>query len=431
MCHFCLGQEGPLSLGSACGQTSPLCVTSLPFVMRCALKMGEFESNSGSAHSWHWWLGRLNFFERIIQRFSWDFLLANCIYRPPFSPPSPDPEDSLTSISSMRSMDAPPSSLELPSDDDELNQTSPGVDRGQMRDSLTVSSLNVARESPRGSPKEYLLAPLPTFPHPTPRTIPSYHPTTENNLLAQAWYFAAKATHVPHNKVGKVARRVIIRIAKVLRNEPFSLEIVHDVVSRCHRTQAEGLLDRVLAAREKPGPNTHTDTSQSQVVQKQKEPSPVRGKGRVDGTGKKDSRTSPQPYTPFPETKRKQRDAKESSPHVGVASSGVGGASDGRRLSEYGSDDSYRSAVSDLSGDEKEDRGDKRKYMPGSEVQSSSGTSSDSKSDDRQSTKESASGGNTDAPELPRWVRTHTLAMQDNFCCPTCKYHVFVPFTLP
>lgn len=409
VCHFCLGQEGPLSLGSACGQTSPLCVSSLPFVMRCALKREDFGSDPGNAHSWHWWLGRLNFFERIIQRFSWDFLLENCIYRPPFSPPSPDPEDSLTSVSSMRSMEAPPSSLEFPSDDDEP-QTTTKEDREPTRDSLTVSTSNVARRSPRGSPKEYLLAPPPFPHHSTSRAVPLFHPSTENNLLAQVWYFAAHATHVPHNKVGKVARRVIIRIAKVLRNEPFSLEIVHDVVSKCHRTQAEGLLDRVLAAREKPVSSTNTDTTQSQDVQrreKAKEPSAARGKEEVEAVGKKDLRSSPQPYTPFPETKRKQRETKQGSPHVGVASEGEGGVSDSRRLSEYGSDDSYRSAVSDLSGEEKEDRGDSdkrevRREVPGSEVQSSSGTSTDSKFDDRQA-KDSTSGGNgDDVTQLPR-----------------------------
>ena len=74
----------------------------------------------------------------------------------------------------------------------------------------------------------------------------------ENNLLMQVWYFAAKATHMPHRKLGKVAQKVIIKIAKGLQDDPASLEIVHDVVSKCHRTQAEGLLDRVLHAREKP-----------------------------------------------------------------------------------------------------------------------------------------------------------------------------------
>ena len=82
---------------------------------------------------------------------------------------------------------------------------------------------------------------------------PSPLPTAvESNLLMQVWYFAAKATHIPHRKLGKLAQKVIIKIAKGLQDDPVSLEIVHDVVSKCHRTQAEGLLDKVLNAREKP-----------------------------------------------------------------------------------------------------------------------------------------------------------------------------------
>ncbi len=73
----------------------------------------------------------------------------------------------------------------------------------------------------------------------------------KNNLLMQCWYFAAKATRVSHNKVAKIARKVIIHIAKILRDDPSSLEIVHDVISKCHRTSAEGLLDKVLHVREK------------------------------------------------------------------------------------------------------------------------------------------------------------------------------------
>lgn len=74
----------------------------------------------------------------------------------------------------------------------------------------------------------------------------------EKNLLMQIGYFAARATHIPHRKLGKLARRVIIKVSKVLRDDPSSLEVVHDMVARCHRAQAEGLLDRVLQARETP-----------------------------------------------------------------------------------------------------------------------------------------------------------------------------------
>ena len=92
-----------------------------------------------------------------------------------------------------------------------------------------------------------------------------YKSLVENNLLMQMWYFSASATHISRPKIAKVARRVIVRISKLLRDDPTSLEIVHDVVSRCHRTAAEGLLDRVLQAREVP-----------------LEPSPLRNKNRTE-----------------------------------------------------------------------------------------------------------------------------------------------------
>ena len=388
VCHFCLGQEGPLSLGSACGKTSPFCVSSLPFIIKCALKCEERSSDSSLAQSWHWWLGRLNFIERIIQRFSWDFLLANCVYHPPFAPPSPDLEDSLTSMSLRSAGDLQPSSLEFPSEDEGEegdNQDRPirlGDDRDQSRkkDSPVTSSVTSGN---------HLLPPPPQFPArtlPTPsQSSPAPHPATESNLLAQAWYFAAKATHVPHNKVGKVARRVIIRIAKVLRSEEFFLEIVHDVISRCHRTQAEGLLDRVLIAREKP---TNEITHQPHGEPKKKKAG-VRQKG--EDRSEKEG-TSSQTYTPFPETVKRKTDVPTSVDEGGtqrkvrgVSPRDVDSAAERRRLSEYGSDDSYRSAVSDLSGEERggdsEKRERKQEEERRAEGQSSSGGSSDSKSD--------------------------------------------------
>lgn len=373
--------------------------------MKCALKREERGSESGHAHSWHWWLGRLNFFEQIIQRFSWDFLLANCIYRPPFSPPSPDMEDSLTSMSSMRSVEAPPSSLEFPSDEetDCAQQANTGEEREVPRDTLVQSNATC------GPPREYLLPPAPTFPrNPPPRSSPAYHPSTEGNLLAQVWYFAAQATHIPHNKVGKLARRVIIRIAKVLRNEAFSLEIVRDVVSRCHRTQAEGLLDRVVTAREKPTSGSREGSTQSQSAEKKKK----RGSEQAASRGKEEEKisaqTSTQSYSPFPNVVMgKKREVKETSPHAGVASAKEGiVAVESRRLSGYGSDDSYRSAVSDLSGEEREEKRDSEKgggRGEGQGAQSSSGASSDGKSEERQS-KSSASGNSADTVKLPRWV---------------------------
>ena len=408
MCHLCLGQEGPLSLGSGCGQTSPHCASSLPFVMKCALKREEQSSESGHTHSWHWWLGRLNFLERIIQRFSWDFLLANCVYHPPFAPPSPDPEGSLNSVSSMRSVEAPLSSLEIASDDetDREQKSYDGEQREASRDSLGLPLSNATHGAHVA--KHTLAPPPPTFPHiASPRAIPTFHPAAENNLLAQAWYFAARATHVPHHKVGKVARRLIIRIAKVLRNESFSLEIVHDVVSRCHRTHAEGLLDRVYSAREKS--DTSSLEARSQTLgaegrEKRDEPTAKGGKARASST-----QSSPQPYTPYPKLKKKGRrhEGGLESAHSceNILSPELGGVATERRQSEAGSDDSYRSAVSDLSVEEREGEGDgRRRHEAGSEAQLSSGTSSDSKSEERQS-KSSASGGSAEnTAKLPRWV---------------------------
>ena len=263
----------------------------------------------------------------MIQRFSWDFLLANCTYRPPFSAHS-DPEDSLTSVS-VGSLEAQPLSLDIPSDEE-----------GGREDEKPVRTDNSPNKV------EYLLPPPPPFParhslSPSPHSSPPVHPAADTNLLAQAWYFAAAATHIPQNKVGKVARRVIIRIAKVLRSEPFSLEIVHDVVSRCHRTAAEGLLDRVLTAREKPAP-----TVQSQSEQ---EPKKKRAEERKEGERQT---TSSQKYAPFPEVQKRNE-----SPLPRVRNSATPDRGGGVSPGGVASDDSYRSAVSDLSGEERGGRG--------------------------------------------------------------------------
>ena len=281
----------------------------------------------------------------MVQRFSWDFLLANCSYRPPFTAPT-DLEDSLTSMS-LRSSDPQPSSLELPSDDE-------GEREGKMAEGTTAAGNS---EDPDENKSEYLLPP-PLFPAKgsaasSPNSSPPVHSAAETNLLAQASYFAAQGTHVAHHKVGKVARRVIIRLAKVLRNEPFSLEIVHEVVSRCHRTQAEGLLDRVLTAREKAADSE-------------------RPGGKKRAAERKNEARRNQKYTPFPETQaRKESPVPRATPERG------GGASPGG----VASDDSYRSAVSDLSVEEKGEREDRRP-----EGASSSGGSSDSKSGEKGAT---------------------------------------------
>ena len=370
VCHFCLGQEGPLSLGSACGKTSPFCITSLPFVIRGAL----WRENINETQTWHWWLGRLNFIERMIQRFSWDFLLANCTSRPPFVANS-DPEDSLTSMS-VESLDAAPLSLDVASDEEGGKEA---------EEPAAKSNHLVPHHSPDKA--EYLLPPPPPFPaqrslSPSPHSSPPLHPAAESNLLAQVWYFAAQATHVPHHKVGKVARRVIIRIAKVLRSEPFSLEIVHDVVSRCHRTAAEGLLDRVLTAREKP-------VMTSGSAQAEEGPKRKRG-GEKKSQGKE---RTPQNYDPFPEVQKRKESPLPPATRSSATPDRGGGVSPGG----VASDDSYRSAVSDLSGEERVGGGEGVREERRPEGASSSGTSSDSKSEE----KGGASGFTTGTMTLP------------------------------
>ena len=337
----------------------------------------------------------------MIQRFSWDFLLANCIHHPPFEPHC-DPEDSLTSMS-VGSLETQPLSLDVHSDEEGGRE---GEEQAMAGDKSPSVKVDYLLPPPSSLPARHTLSP-------SPHTSPPVHPAAENNLLAQAWYFAAQATHVPHNKVGKVARRVIIRIAKVLRSEPFSLEIVHDVVSRCHRTAAEGLLDRVLTAREKP-----TASVQSQLQEELK-------KKRVEereGEGKESQLTSTQKYAPFPEVQRRKKSPSplarsSATPDRGGGVSPVGGASGARRLSEYGSDDSYRSAVSDLSLEERGGgEGEREERRP--EGASSSGGSSDSKSGE----KGGATGISTGTMKLPKLVQyllslhTHFSVLDQSVC---------------
>ena len=242
-CNLCLGQEGPLGVGSACGsQTSSKLVSDVRFVLQSALA-NQFDAN----HSWHWWLGRLAFIDKMLSHFSWDFLLPQCQLNPQSQQAVGTSDDDSDEKGSSNS-------------DSISGPTSP-IDSVA---SLIVSSL-VAEGSGSDSQPQSFEFELPSGMEPelaevgtemrqseeakSPSPIPA---AVENNLLMQVWYFAAKATHVPHRKLGKVAQKVIIKIAKGLQDDPTSLEIVHDVVSKCHRTQAEGLLDRVLHAREKP-----------------------------------------------------------------------------------------------------------------------------------------------------------------------------------
>ena len=183
--------------------------------------------------------------DRLLSMFSNDFLLSQCVSTPSLVPSSCNsdsdsddpsiasglisPSDSITSSAAASVTQESPHtyglelempSMELETSDSKTNESEQSEEMGELSRQSSISS--------------------------------DHKSLIENNLLMQIWYFAARGSHVPNHKVGKLSRRVIIRIAKILRDDPSSLEIVHDVVSRCHRTQAEGLLDRVLQARESP-----------------------------------------------------------------------------------------------------------------------------------------------------------------------------------
>ena len=249
-CNLCLGQDGPLGVGSASGNQSSRMISDVRFILQSALA-----DQSGTNHSYHWWLGRLAFIDRMLSHFSWDFLLPQCLLNPQSQVPvggsdydsdektssnsdsvsgPTSPVNSVTSsiVSASLTVEGSGSDSQPQSFDFERHAgmepelADVGVELRQMGDEEGAPSLS-------------------SSPSPLPAAV-------ENNLLMQTWYFAAKATHVPHRKLGKLAQKVIIKIAKGLQDEPASLEIVHDVVSKCHRSRSQGLLDRVLQAREKP-----------------------------------------------------------------------------------------------------------------------------------------------------------------------------------
>ena len=348
-------------------------------------------------------------------------------------------------MSSITSLTEPLLSLEGLSDEDsERNENTSGPDDGMEsrppRDTLSHLSQNTLR----------VPSPLPHLTRPSFDPTPGLHPAAENNLLAQAWYFAAQATHVPHHKVSKVARRVIIRIAKVLRDEPFSLEIVHDVVSRCHRTQAEGLLDRVYKAREK----SLTSSCEGRDYPVSRDAG-KRGEGGAEGGGDEevvrkgihDLRVKKEGVSSFDQDPEA---AITSGRRRGVSPEQGGVVTMERRKSDGGSDDSYRSAVSDLSGDERERRGgegseggggggggasggggkekDKRRQGDGEGLEvSSSGTSSESKSEERQMRSTASGGGGEKALQLPRWV----WFVSDAICMFTMYLKLFISELVP
>ncbi len=218
VCNLCLGQEGPLSVGSCCGHQASCGVSNVRLILSTALKQ------QNSSHSWNWWLGRITFIEKLLTRFSWEFLLPQCMLKP-----------------------LSPSGSDSDSDDSHSGTASDVV----SIDSLTSNVSPIVFEAASSSSGSAETS-LKSVPDSENSDLDSLSPVVKNNLLMQCWYFAAKATQISHRKVSKIACKVIVHIAKVLRDDPSSLEVIYDVIAKCHRTAAEGLLDKVLAAREKP-----------------------------------------------------------------------------------------------------------------------------------------------------------------------------------
>ena len=250
-------------MGSARGTLNSLPVTDMRFVLQVALS-GQDKSDN----NWQWWLGRLTFMDRTLSTFSHEFLLSQCVLRsgcgtspnsdatysedddPNFGSGMPSPSDSISSNVTPANMSENTygsefgPSLELKSfhPPQESTEHQGGTESNLSPPSL--KSLSLSNSIQEGSSPSWI------------------HAAVEENLLMQMWFFAARSTHIPQQKLGRVARRLIIRITKLLRDDPSSLEVVHTVVSLCHRTQAEGLLDRVLHARES---TTHMSTSSINV----------------------------------------------------------------------------------------------------------------------------------------------------------------------
>ncbi len=223
VCNLCLGQEGPLSVGSCCGHQASCGVSSVRLILSSALKQQSV------SHSWNWWLGRITFIDKLLTRFTWEFLLPQCMLKPlsPSGSNSDSDESHSGTVSDVLSIDS------LTSNVSALAIETGSSGSGSAETSLKSDTVSESGISNSAEPD-------------------SMSPVVKNNLLMQCWYFAAKATRISHNKVSKIARKVIVHIAEILRDDPSSLEIIHDVILKCHRTAAEGLLDKVLAAREKP-----------------------------------------------------------------------------------------------------------------------------------------------------------------------------------
>ncbi len=331
-------------------------------------------------HSWHWWLGRVNFLDQVISRFSCEFLLQNCTSDPSFS--SDTDSNGGSSITLLDSLASIPESQV---------GTEPGQEESGVEPSLNVENSLGSLDLPQCS--------SPVSPAPT-----------QGNLLVRAWYFAAKATHVPHNKLGKVSRRVIVRLAKVLRDDPSSLEVVHDVVSKCHRTQAEGLLDRVFRVREKSHSLEEIKSLEaSPMSPAEREGEPQRGRvgprrvlsvGQQLPSAEQDVESSIVPLT----VSRLRLSASSPSSSVERGPNVPSTIAEDENELVH-SDDSYRSAVSDL---EEGGGGERRRHESGGEASPSTSNSYDSKSGESRQVKSSlgegsvASGG-SDPPKYPRY----------------------------
>ena len=272
LCSLCLGQEGPLGLGSACGWQAPYSISSVAATLQTAL-----QGKDDRTHTWHWWAGRLYFFDNIMTRFTVEYLMEHCVIAPATT---------------------------------------------QTHDSNSEHPVQMTEGDLGEEPVE-----------PAANTL-ALSSAVKKNLLMQIWYFAAAATHVPHQKLCKLARRVVIRTARVLKDDAQSLEVVRDVIACCNRTQAERLLERVLRDREDPAGSITREN---------------------------------QPH--HAETKQPAARKSKSREHPSDSFTGHDHNDSG------GSDDSFRSALSHL-----EDRSSRA--AAGMDESSSTSTSHDSKSDD-------------------------------------------------
>lgn len=187
--------------------------------------------------------------DKLLARFSWEYLLPQCMLKPLSPQPSAASDSDTDDMSSgtISGMTSPYDSISS-----SFSIALPDTSHDTAETQQKSSSGKEVQSSQSHISLENLSSMSLKTDHVEEDGFDNMSPIVKNNLLMQCWYFAAKATHVSHSKLVKVAKRVIIRIAKVLRDDPSSLEVVFDVINKCRRGSVEGLLDRVLQAREKP-----------------------------------------------------------------------------------------------------------------------------------------------------------------------------------